>query len=196
MCGLAIVLVLTTDILHTRYKRYNKRTFKIWTLLLLISQILALLQRPLGSTIVLFTPLLLELLTFGDSSSQWIRLTIVYFLGHYLFFVTGHQATFTSLPWKAAFIGFDGMNYYGGMILVTLSTLAGYIMSWIGWSYLASTTESTQLLLAIFQSVPTFFSAIFIFVLKRHLMTWKIFAPRFLLQVLLELGVHVVISFL
>lgn len=194
MCGLGIILVTTTNILHTRFKRYNKRTLKIWTLMLFFSQILALLQRPLGTAIMVFTPLLIELLSYGDSTSQWIRLSLVYFLGHYLFFVTGHQATFTSLPWKAAFIGFEDMNYYGGIVLVTLSTLAGYIMSWIGWVYLVPTTESTVFLLVLFQTVPTFLSAIFIFVLKRHLMTWKIFAPRFLLQVLLEIGVHVIIS--
>ncbi|CAO3654015.1 unnamed protein product [Mucor hiemalis] len=170
-----------------------------WDILLLWSAVLAIVQRPLASIVILASPLFIYFLTKGSSSSLLLRLTVLHFLGHHLFFVTGHQATFTSLPWKAAFVGFDEMNYYGGMILVTLSTTAGYIVSWIGWFILlaeaAGATDRNAILqplhlLTSLQSIPTFLCAIFILILRRHLMTWKIFAPRFLLQILLEIGSH------
>ncbi|GAA5814936.1 hypothetical protein MFLAVUS_008439 [Mucor flavus] len=177
-------------------KKYNKITVG-WSLLLLWSTVLAIVQRPFASIIVLGSPILIDLLSRGSSSSLLIRLGLLHFLGHHLFFVTGHQATFTSLPWKAAFVGFDEMNYYGGMILVTLSTMAGHIISWIGMFILLA-DASSQLtlplhLLTLLQSIPTFLCAIFILILRRHLMTWKIFAPRFLVQILIEVGAHLAV---
>lgn len=183
-------------------KRKNKEVTSIgWSILLLWSTVLAIVQRPFAAIIVLGSPLFINLLTRGAFSSLLIRMTILHFLGNHLFFVTGHQATFTSLPWKAAFVGFDEMNYYGGMILVTLSTTAGYIISWIGWFIVLTDATSKYTssgaairhplhLLTLLQSIPTFLCAIFILILRRHLMTWKIFAPRFLVQILLEVGSH------
>ncbi|RCH86220.1 mannose-ethanolamine phosphotransferase gpi13 [Rhizopus stolonifer] len=171
-----------------------------WTLFILATPVLALLQRPLGSAIILGSPFLIELLCQGAPSSLLIRLTILHFLGHHLFFTTGHQATFTSLPWKAAFIGFQDMHYYTGMVLVTLSTVAGYILTWLGWSVIlletmeehkAQVSKECLHLLTLLHLIPTFLCAVFVFVLRRHLMTWKIFAPRFLFQVLLQVGAHV-----
>jgi phosphatidylinositol glycan class O len=188
------------------FSRHPKRTSRMsWTILLLWSTVLAIVQRPFAAVIVLGSPCIIDILTQGAPSSLLIRLTMLHFLGHHLFFVTGHQATFTSLPWKAAFVGFDEMNYYGGMILVTLSTLTGYIITWLGW-FIVLTEATDQYakdivvdkadirqslhLLTILQSIPTFLCAIFILILRRHLMTWKIFAPRFLFQILLEIGSH------
>jgi predicted AlkP superfamily pyrophosphatase or phosphodiesterase len=188
------------------FSRYPKRTSRMsWTILLLWSTVLAIVQRPFAAVIVLGSPCIIDILTQGAPSSLLIRLTMLHFLGHHLFFVTGHQVSFASLPWKAAFVGFDEMNYYGGMILVTLSTLTGYIITWLGW-FIVLTEATDQYakdsavdkadirqslhLLTMLQSIPTFLCAIFILILRRHLMTWKIFAPRFLFQILLEVGSH------
>ncbi|KAG1175589.1 hypothetical protein G6F70_000449 [Rhizopus microsporus] len=180
---------------------YSK-TQQGWVLLFIWSTMLAMLQRPLASLIILLSPWVVRLLSNGDQTSLLLRLTLLQFFGHHLFFVTGHQTTFTSLPWKAAFVGFDDMNYYGGMILVTLSTLAGYIISWIGWLVLLSKEASKRdikqslFLLILMQAAPTFLCAIFVFILRRHLMTWKIFAPRFLFQILLDIGAHLAANML
>lgn len=175
---------------------FNDRNRRVmsWTLLFLWTPVLAVVQRPVGAALILISPWIIKLLTTGKSNSLLIRLTMLHFLGHHLFFATGHQTTFTSLPWKAAFVGFEEMNYYGGMILVTLATVAGYVITWFGWLVLLSENphqRQTLHLLILLQSIPTFLSAIFIFVLRRHLMTWKIFAPRFLFQILLQIGSHV-----
>lgn len=168
-----------------------------WSFMSVWSATLAMLQRPLASTIMLTVPAIVELLTTSSSSSadSIVRLALMHVIGQHLFFVTGHQATFTSLPWKAAFIGFDDMNYYGGAILVGLSTLAGPLMAWISWPLLVSDTrhQLSLYMLMIMQLIPTCLSALFVLVLRRHLMTWKIFAPRFLLQALLGIGSHIAV---
>lgn len=187
-------LCLIGTIMNTCQWLYSRNKVTGWPFLLLWSTVLAIIQRPFASVIVLISPLCIDLLTRGAPSSLLIRLSILHFLGHHLFFVTGHQATFTSLPWKAAFVGFDEMNYYGGMILVILSTIAGYIISWIGWFIVLADAYDNRYplyLLTLLQSIPTFLCAIFILILRRHLMTWKIFAPRFLLQILVQIGSHV-----
>ncbi|KAI8994493.1 hypothetical protein BDB01DRAFT_772999 [Pilobolus umbonatus] len=197
---LLYVLCATGSIYSTfKWEENSKyRSQMGWSYLLLWSTMLAILQRPFASVIIMASPWIANLLIEPDSSDLIIRLTILQVYGHYLFFVTGHQVTFTALPWKAAFVGFDEMSYYGGMILVTLSTLAGYIVSWIGWLIILSDihkeeeTHSPLQLMTLLQSIPTLCCAIFIFILRRHLMTWKIFAPRFLFQVLLQVGSHAV----
>ncbi|KAL7315373.1 mannose-ethanolamine phosphotransferase gpi13 [Mucor circinelloides] len=176
------------------YFNSRPRRAMSWALFFLWTPLLAIVQRPLGAALILVSPWIVKLLTTGKSNSLLVRLTMLHFLGHHLFFATGYQATFTSLPWKAAFVGFDDMNYYGGMILVTLATVSGYIITWFGWLVMLSENphqRQTLHLLILLQSIPTFLSAIFIFVLRRHLMTWKIFAPRFLFQILLQVGSHV-----
>ncbi|KAL9559414.1 hypothetical protein MBANPS3_000429 [Mucor bainieri] len=174
---------------------FNSRPRRVmsWALFFLWTPLLAVVQRPLGAALMLVSPWIVKLLTTGSPNSLLIRLAMLHFLGHHLFFATGHQATFTSLPWKAAFVGFEDMNYYGGMVLVTLATVAGYIVTWFGWLVLLSENprqRQTLHLLILLQSIPTCLSAVFIYVLRRHLMTWKIFAPRFLFQVLLQVSSH------
>ena len=195
------------------------------TLMLFVwSVTLAILQQPLGSTILLTSPIIIGLLTRTITPTktktatsvnrqdypyltQYIQIVLIYIIGHHIFFVTSHQATFTSLPWKAAFIGFDDMNYYGGATLVAMSTLSGYIMTWLGFLSIRYYTRNSQrnglavrdrpllqdhrlsiYLVMILQAIPTCLSAIFVLILRRHLMTWKIFAPRFLLQGLIGMG--------
>jgi hypothetical protein len=157
------------------------------------SALLALLQRPLGGMVILLSPCVIHLLSLDDPGAM-IRLALIHTLGHHLFFVTGHQATFTSLPWHAAFIGFDDMYYYIGAVLVSLSTLTGYILAWMGTWTLLSKQQDRQAgytFMLLLHCIPTFLSSLFVFILRRHLMTWKIFAPRFLLQALLVAGTFV-----
>ncbi|KAI8067745.1 hypothetical protein BC940DRAFT_256572 [Gongronella butleri] len=155
---------------------------------------LAMLQQPIGAVMLLILPVFLHDLIF-DENDLLVRLALVHLVGHHLFYTTGHQATFPSLPWKAAFIGFDDMHYYTGASLVAMATLAAYMVAWLAsWLIiLASACPAAHkgplmLMLILWQSAPTCLSAIFVLILRRHLMTWKIFAPRFLLQALLVTG--------
>ncbi|RUP23452.1 hypothetical protein BC936DRAFT_139000 [Jimgerdemannia flammicorona] len=55
------------------------------------------------------------------------------------------------------------------------------------------TLIASTYLLILAHALPAFFGALFITILRRHLMTWKIFAPRFLLQCMLLVGVDVAV---
>ncbi|KAI8575199.1 hypothetical protein K450DRAFT_262856 [Umbelopsis ramanniana AG] len=169
--------------------------------------ILATIQRPIGGVIILCWPLMLQNLTrMSDKSSisktLTARLVILHYLGEHLFFVTGHQAILTAIHWETAFIGFDEMYMIPNAILVSLATLAGFIVSWSSSFVVVSQAlgdnqdptlrqtiyQASVLLMSLFNFIPTTLSSIFIIVLRRHLMTWKIFAPRFLLQCILFFG--------
>ncbi|CAO3659449.1 unnamed protein product [Umbelopsis ramanniana] len=169
--------------------------------------ILATIQRPIGGVIILCWPLMLQTITrVSDKSSLsktlTARLVILHYLGEHLFFVTGHQAILTAIHWETAYIGFKEMYMIPNAILVSLATLSGFIISWssslVVVTQVLSDNHDPQLRQAIYQAsvmlmsffnfIPTSLSSIFIIVLRRHLMTWKIFAPRFLLQCILFFG--------
>ncbi|KAI8097316.1 uncharacterized protein BX664DRAFT_326109 [Halteromyces radiatus] len=194
--------IYTTCLLVSIYMWATKKNDSIkmkqqyWLSYLCIwSTVLALLQRPAAGWVILLCPFIIYRLSTTDDHSIMIRLALIHLVGHHLFFVTGHQATFTSLPWHAAFIGFDDMYYYIGAMLVTLSTLTGYVVSWIGTSFILSQyqhhDDDNTLFMALLHYIPTCLSSFFVYILRRHLMTWKIFAPRFLLQTLLVTGTFI-----
>ncbi|KAG2181438.1 hypothetical protein INT44_008251 [Umbelopsis vinacea] len=169
--------------------------------------ILATVQRPIGGVIILCWPLMLQTLTRRSDKSSisktlTARLVVLHYLGEHLFFVTGHQAILTAIHWETAFIGFDEMYMIPNAILVSLATLGGFIVSWSSSLVVISQVlgdnpdprlrqaiyQASVLLMSLFIFIPTSLSSVFIIVLRRHLMTWKIFAPRFLLQCILFFG--------
>lgn len=198
-----------------------------WTTLLSISLLIATVQRPLGGPLVVTFPAVLtqivQLSSPGSIRTLPAQLVLFHFLGHHLFFTTGHQAIFPAIPWDAAFVGLRDVHHYIGGCLVFAATFAGWIISWAGWGVVvaeaarehkAAGKERTLVLnngnakvvteekidplrplmaatrlLTLAHTLPAFFGALFITILRRHLMTWKIFAPRFLLQCLLLVGV-------
>ncbi|CAM0139780.1 unnamed protein product [Umbelopsis sp. WA50703] len=178
-----------------------------WTFTIGASLLLAILQRPIGGIMVLCWPLVLQLLTSNPNDSSCAktliaRLVIINYLGEHLFFVSGHQAIITAIHWDTAYIGFEEMHVAANALLVILATLTGFIISWSSalvivcealsttseWRTRKSIYHGSLLLLLLFNFIPTSFSSIFIVILRRHLMTWKIFAPRFLLQCILLVG--------
>lgn len=117
-------------------------------------------------------------------------------LGHVLFFATGHQASFTNIQWKAAFIGVYSVVYPVSPLLVALNTYGGYILLALSipllalWNVsptprgrnpiIADTLQAMLAFILQYTSI-TFTSAFFAAWLRRHLMVWKVFAPRFML---------------
>jgi hypothetical protein len=99
-----------------------------------------------------------------------------YLMAIHLYFVTGHQWTFTSLQWEAAFIGIRQTITQISALLMLLNTMAGpltiaFVMK--GKSHFAT-----------YQMVGL---AIFCSTLRYHLMIWRMFTPRLLLQVLMTI---------
>ncbi|CAE6483800.1 unnamed protein product [Rhizoctonia solani] len=117
-------------------------------------------------------------------------------LGNIAFFATGHQAVLSTIQWKSAFVGFPTLTYPFSPTLVGLNTFGGFVLSALAvpllalWNVdpapgsedrVARDTLRVALGVVLYRSVELVGSAITAAWLRRHLMVWKVFAPRFML---------------
>ncbi|GFZ42758.1 hypothetical protein JCM24511_00476 [Saitozyma sp. JCM 24511] len=127
------------------------------------------------------------------SFTDVVPLALIGFIG---FFSTGHQAVLTSIQWKAAFVGFPEVTYPYSPLLVIVNTWGPFLLSALSLPLLAlwqvsprpqSTipvlAHTLQLALAFitYHTGVLFSAALCAAWLRRHLMVWKVFAPRFML---------------
>ncbi|KAF9148365.1 mannose-ethanolamine phosphotransferase gpi13 [Linnemannia schmuckeri] len=121
-------------------------------------------------------------------------------MGNLLFFATGHQATLSSIQWSSAFIGVPTLNYFFSPILVIVNTLGPFILCamalplvvlWqmppkankLGIVVLFPELTRLCLMMMMHQSLVLVANMFFTGgMFRRHLMVWKVFAPRFMLQ--------------
>ncbi|KAL7646356.1 UNVERIFIED_CONTAM: hypothetical protein RMT77_003266 [Armadillidium vulgare] len=152
---------------------------------------------------------------------NWTSIVTWFLLSIYGFFATGHQATFPTLNWNAAFVGYDGTGtYLIPSLLVIINTFSSQLLFGISLPLLITVPLSLSFLwppikrekdfgetgtrgeyllverpkeaketltyMAIFyillHSFKVFMSCIASFILRRHLMVWKIFAPHFIFE--------------
>jgi len=122
-------------------------------------------------------------------------------LGHLLFFGSGHQAVLSSIQWKTAFVGFPVLTYPWSPALVSLNTFGPFILPVLCLPLFATWAVSPvqpaqagkvkTLVLAdavrLSLGMQLYFTALLLgtatsaAILRRHLMVWKVFAPRFML---------------
>ncbi|ODO06343.1 phosphatidylinositol glycan, class O [Cryptococcus wingfieldii CBS 7118] len=117
--------------------------------------------------------------------------------GFLTFFATGHQAVISSIQWKTAFVGFSSASYLFSPILVILNTWGAFFLTALCAPLLAVWNISPrprgsipvlahglQVVLAflIYHTLIAVASAITAAWLRRHLMVWKVFAPRFMMS--------------
>jgi phosphatidylinositol glycan class O len=117
-------------------------------------------------------------------------------LGLLAFFATGHQAVLASIQWKAAFVGFRTVTYPWSPLLVIINTwgplaLAALCVPLLAlWNVSPKPNGATPVLAHTVQAALAFIiyltgitlaSAVTAAWLRRHLMVWKVFAPRFML---------------
>lgn len=123
-------------------------------------------------------------------------------LAHVLFFSTGHQAVFSSIQWKTAFVGFPVLSYPWSPALVSLNTFGVFVLAGLAVPLLAtwavSPVQSSEassgkkvlvlpdalrigLGMQLYFTTLVLGSATSAAILRRHLMVWKVFAPRFML---------------
>ncbi|KAG8971844.1 mannose-ethanolamine phosphotransferase gpi13 [Tulasnella sp. 427] len=123
-----------------------------------------------------------------------------------LFYGTGHQATMPSIQWKSAFIGFPTLTYPFAPLLVGLNTFGPIAVAALAaplfalWNVdppkpnaapdgsgasdhavVLSKTIKLTLGTTLYHSTLTLGTAVGAAALRRHLMVWKVFAPRFML---------------
>ncbi|PLW18213.1 hypothetical protein PCANC_10369 [Puccinia coronata f. sp. avenae] len=143
----------------------------------------------------------------------------LHFLGHMIFFGTGHQVTLATIQWKVGFVGLQQAHKLLSPILILLNTFAGFFLVALCvplfalWNLSPShaihrlkiSEESprptrrirpevlhAQLIFIAIQSAVTALNMLFICALKRHLMLFKIFFPKILANFFLVIGFDLV----
>lgn len=139
--------------------------------------------------------------------SYWTQVLFWEILCSQSYFVTGHQNTVITIRWSAAFTGLhgDSNSYIILGILVLLNTFAAQIIFGLSITLLIPMIRYPELwgkyyknrdrkfisYYTIFEIVIYFFlfcgikvfaAAVAATMLRRHLMAWKIFAPRLLFE--------------
>lgn len=166
--------------------------------LLLSSWVLAiaLLQKPMGAGAVALlcwqTLALVEIVDTNDLSQSSIGPIILGLLGNFYFFKTGHQSTLSSIQWDAAFIAFKRIVYPWSPLLVIINTFGPQILTTIAvpllvlWKQqpkkagLLGDVSKAMMTYTLYHAVINLTTTMWAGWLRRHLMLYRIFSPRFL----------------
>ncbi|KAI4253119.1 MAG: hypothetical protein LQ352_003883 [Teloschistes flavicans] len=155
-----------------------------------------LVQKPMGGGAIGILALqilaLLEIVDSNDLSRSAIGPVMLGILGNFHFFKTGHQATLSSIQWESAFIALKTLRYPWSPILVTLNTFGAQVITAVAVPLLVlwkQPPRKTGLLGSVAMAIATFilyFAVINLATtmwagwLRRHLMLYRIFSPRFM----------------
>ncbi|KAL8771277.1 MAG: hypothetical protein Q9209_003182 [Squamulea sp. 1 TL-2023] len=155
-----------------------------------------LLQKPMGGgsigLLALQTLALLEIIDSNDLARSAIGPVVLAMLGNFHFFKTGHQATVSSIQWETAFIALKTIRYPWSPLLVILNTYGAQIITAVAVPLVVLWKQPPKkkgLLGDVAMAVATFilyFAGINLATtmwagwLRRHLMLYRIFSPRFM----------------
>jgi GPI ethanolamine phosphate transferase 3 subunit O len=167
-----------------------------------------LLTKPMGAgSLTLMTWQILSLaelsdyLSLGTSSVGPVMLAI---LGNFHFFKTGHQASLASIQWDSAFIPLTTIRYPWSPLAVALNTFAGQILACVALPLLVLWKTSPKrrgILDGVSRALATFVAYFAVEALatmawaghlRRHLMLYRVFNPRFMMAAMLLLVVDLV----
>ncbi|CAF1399458.1 unnamed protein product [Rotaria magnacalcarata] len=141
---------------------------------------------------VIFLQYFIYYIIFNDNHRSYSLILSI--LADYFFYATGHQPVLSQIRWTAAFPTINSsMNIYLSLIVnslfvrgifILMETFSGQILNIIFIRKMLQKKYHEELLRNIliidcFKLMITSFS---VFILRRHLMLWKIFCPRFLFQ--------------
>ncbi|KAF9731790.1 hypothetical protein PMIN06_010041 [Paraphaeosphaeria minitans] len=171
----------------------------------------ALLQKPMGAgTLALccwqiFS--LLEIIATNHLSHSSIGPVVLGLLGSFHFFKTGHQAALSSIQWESAFIPLHTIRYPWSPLLIVMNTFGAQILCAVAvpalvlWKQpprkagllgdVARATATHVLFYATVNLATTMWAGH----LRRHLMLYRIFSPRFMMGALVLVIVDVVAIF-
>ncbi|KAH8879852.1 hypothetical protein GQ53DRAFT_737997 [Thozetella sp. PMI_491] len=155
-----------------------------------------LLSKPMGGgtlALLLWQILsLVEILDLNDLAAETIGPIMLGVLGNYYFFKTGHQATPSSIQWDSAFIPLFAVRYPWTPLVVIFNSFAGQIIAAVALPLVAlwkvdpkrkGLLESVTRALGVFvayYAVESLATMAWAGWLRRHLMLYRIFNPRFI----------------
>lgn len=172
---------------------------------------IAVLQKPMGAgSIALLVWQLFSLFEIIDTNNlrhSPIGPTVLGLLGSFHFFKTGHQATLASIQWESAFIPLAKIRYPWTPLIVILNTFGAQILCAVAVPALVLWKVPPQkkgLLGMLAKAIAThllFYATVNLATtmwaghLRRHLMLYRIFNPRFMLGAVVLVVVDVVSIF-
>ena len=172
---------------------------------------LVLMQKPSGAICLMV--LLWQVLSIAEISTSVSHLRIEFvsllmaLLSYLYFFSTGHQATIASVQWNMAFIPSPQLIPVVSPLAVLLNSFPSHILVSVSlplvvlWRNSVTTqlpVESTSRILlyqVLYHSIITLSATIWAAYFRRHLMVWKIFAPRFMMGGIVLLVMDLVMFF-
>lgn len=158
-----------------------------------------LVTKPLGAVslcmLIVQILTLLEIARILNLRRNLITPVVFSLLGYQHFFATGHQATIPSVQWDAGFVTTETIVFPFTHLNIFLNTFGPFIITCLSvplislWAVPPSGKPITLLSYIVtnittvmtHQSLIALSTFIFAAHFRRHLMVWKIFAPRFML---------------
>ena len=143
---------------------------------------------------------------------RFSEITPLALLAVHAFFTTGHQAAIPSIQWKTAFVLTPTLTYPFSPLLVSLNTFGPHFLIALAVPLLAlwnvpplpqpqadvkARVDAVRAALGVmlYHGTLLLSSAVCAAWLRRHLMVWKIFAPRFMLAAVTVVVVDVAVLF-
>ncbi|KAG7194995.1 mannose-ethanolamine phosphotransferase gpi13 [Scheffersomyces spartinae] len=150
---------------------------------------------------------LLELFDILQLKRNLISPIVLCLLGYQHFFSTGHQATIPSIQWELGFMTTETITFPFTHLNILLNTFGSFIIVCLVvplitlWNIPPTNRPITALAYVItnittmmtYHTLTSISSLIFAAYFRRHLMVWKIFAPRFMMSGLLLIVVDIVL---
>ncbi|KAI5478230.1 phosphatidylinositol glycan, class O [Pseudohyphozyma bogoriensis] len=144
----------------------------------------------------------------SHTGPTFLQISTIALLSHLSFFTTGHQASLSTIQWSTAFIGFPTLVYPFSPALVILNTLSSHFLTalavplFVLWNLSPPLkTQPPSIVLRhvvragvgymTYEAVVALSAAFWAAYFRRHLMVWKVFAPRFMVGVIMVLAVDV-----
>ncbi len=167
-----------------------------------------LLSKPMGAGALALMACqalcLLQLLDLHRLAASPIGPAVLALLANLHFFATGHQASLSSIQWDSAFIPLAELRYPWSPLAVALNTFPGHVLAaaaaplLVLWktgprrrAVLEATARALAALAAYYavEALATMACAAW---LRRHLMLYRVFSPRFMLAAAVLLLVDLV----
>lgn len=155
-----------------------------------------LVQKPMGAGAIAILAIqilaLVEIIDANNLSQHAIGPVVLGLLGSFHFFKTGHQATLSSIQWESAFVALKTIRYPWSPLLVVLNTYGAQILTTVAvplialWKQppkkprlLGDVTKALATLI-LYYAVINLATTMWAGWLRRHLMLYRIFSPRFM----------------
>ena len=167
-----------------------------------------MVQKPMGAGAIALMSWqilsLLEILDVNALTSSPIGPIVLALLGSFHFFKTGHQATLSSIQWETAFIPLRSIRYPWSPLIVALNSFGAQILAvaavplvvlWKQKPRKKGILKSVAAALAwhaLYYAVVGLATTMWAGHLRRHLMLYRIFCPKFMTAAAVLLVVDVI----